>query len=150
MPCPNTTQSATRSEAAQHERSDAKLPATRRWRVPPRQHAAATQVKKTPRPLAVRQAATNLLSSTGRCATLLVTPCTCSRQEERAMPLPRRHRAKDRRVSRPALCACVAIVIIRGAAPVAGRLHSRVSRPRSSALSSPVTFPLAHSLFALE
>ena len=69
VPCPNTTQSATRI-----------------WRLPPHLHAALARVETPPRPPVSIQAAPIHLPSTKRCATHLLTPCACLRQEKRATP----------------------------------------------------------------
>ena len=129
VPSPNTTQSAQPERSRQRSPSEAYATiATRRWRLFRRQHAVAAKLETTPRSPAARPAARPAAphrhSSPIRFATLLLTPCTSSPQEELAIPLPHRHCATDCCSSHHADRAHLAILVFRGAALVASRLYN--------------------------
>ena len=94
MPCPYTTQSATRSEIDAARASDAIFHnSTRSFQR--RENGDRLQASAIPHasrdvdePSAACPAAPHRRNSTQRCAIPFLTPCTSSHQEERAMFLP--------------------------------------------------------------
>ena len=150
VPCPNTTQSA-RAKRSRRSTSEATRSCQRR------EHGDSLEPceKPPPKRRSRRQRqppAQQRLCATQRYGALPPfrppAPLLVRRSERRHLPY--RRRATDRRVSRSALCACVAVLIFRGAAPFASRFRRRCRYPCSPAIATRIAFPYPNSLLALE